>query len=260
MKKVIVAIIGILVLTSTAFAQTAEDKGLSIARNVEKNDTGWGDISADMTMVSTDRRGAKSTYTLHMRTLEVSGDGDKMLMNFVSPSNVRGTGFLSFTHKNSLHEMWIYLPALRRVKQIVNNAMLQPFMGTQFTYEDMASFEASGYTYRYIKDENLEGIMTHVVEYSPVSKHSGYGRQEVWVDSQRFIPLKIEYYDRKNSPLKTQVFKKYSLQYDKYWKAGEQVITNHQTGTTTVLTTKNYTFKNGFTNNDFSKKSLKQAK
>ena len=48
----------------------------------------------------------------------------------------------------------------------------------------------------YLSDDTLDGKETFVVVNYPKYKYSGYSRQIVWVDKQRYIPLKIEYYDR----------------------------------------------------------------
>lgn len=91
-----------LILGTTAgvvAAQSPEDKGLAIAREADRRDMGFGDVTADMQMVLMNKHGQKSKRKIRLRTLEVIGDGDKSLMIFDTPRDIKGTAFLSYMHK-----------------------------------------------------------------------------------------------------------------------------------------------------------------
>ena len=124
MQKLPKLVIGIALLFPFVFfsesiiAETAEEKGLAIAKEADKRDTGWGDQTASLKMVLRNRHGKESTRQTRSRTLEIQGDGDKSLSIFDSPRDVKGTAFLSFTHALKPEEQWLYLPALKRVKRI----------------------------------------------------------------------------------------------------------------------------------------------
>ena len=241
-------------------AETAEEKGLAIAMEVDTRDQGWGDFQADMEMLLRNRQGEESLRKMRVKSLEVEGDGDKTLIVFDEPRDVKGTALLTFSHKVKDDDQWLYLPALKRVKRIASRNKSGPFMGSEFAYEDLASQEIEKYTYKYIRDGELDGIPVFLIERYPVSKYSGYTRQLVWIDKARYIPLKIEFYDRKNSLLKTLVFKGYRQYLDKYWRASEMFMENHQTGKSTLLTWKNYRFRTGLKDSDFTRNSLKRIR
>ena len=80
------------------FAETPEEKGLAIAKEADKRDTGWADQTASLDMVLRNRHGKESTRKTRSKTLEMKNDGDKSLSIFESPRDVKGTAFLSFTH------------------------------------------------------------------------------------------------------------------------------------------------------------------
>ena len=239
---------------------SAEKRGLQIANEVERHDKGWLDTSTNMKMVLRNRQGDESKREIRIKSLEVDGDGDKSLTIFDSPADIKGTVFLSYSHAITPDDQWLYMPALKRVKRISSANKSGPFMGSQFAYEDLASFEVDKYKYKYIKDAKLNNIETFVVENYPQYGHSGYSRQVVWVDKARYIPLKIEYYDRKNVLLKTLVFNDYKPYLDNYWRAHKQSMKNHQNGKTTLLTFSDYQFKKGLSNNSFSRNSLKRSR
>jgi len=250
----------LLVLTAVAGAETPEEKGLAIAREVDARDTGWGDFQAKMSMLLRNRHGEESLRQMRVKSLEVEGDGDKTLIVFDEPRDVKGTALLTFSHKTKDDDQWLYLPALKRVKRIASRNKSGPFMGSEFAYEDLASQEIEKYTYKYIRDDELDGTPVFVIERYPVSKYSGYKRQVVWIDKARYIPLKIEFYDRKNSLLKTLTFKGYRQYLERYWRAEEMFMQNHQTGKSTLLTWKEYRFRTGLKDSDFTRNSLKRAR
>jgi outer membrane lipoprotein-sorting protein len=260
MLKLFIAGMISLSMVNITQAETAEEKGLAIAKEVDIRDRGWNDSITEMKMVLRNQQGDESTRSLQLKSLEINGDGDKGFITFNSPRDVNGTALLSFSHIVKADDQWLYLPALKRVKRISSTNKSGPFMGSQFAYEDLTSFEVKKYEYKYLRDEKLNGIDTFLVENKPNYAYSGYTRQIVWVDKQRYIPIKIEYYDRKNDLLKTLRFNKYKQYLGKYWRALEQVMENHQNGKTTLLALNDYQFKTGLSASDFNKNSLKRAK
>lgn len=245
---------------SPVWAQSPEEKGLAIAQEADRRGEGFGDTSATLQMILRNRQGQESRREIRSRTLEVANDGDKSLIVFDQPRDVAGTALLTYTHKTADDDRWLYLPALKRVKRIASSNKSGPFMGSEFAYEDLGSQEPEKYTYKYLRDETLEGQDVFVFERYPVDKDSGYTRQVVWMDKAEYRPLKIEFYDRKKSLLKTLTLGDYQEYLGKYWRPGKLDMVNHQTGKSTTLLFKNYKFRNGFRERDFDQSSLQAAR
>lgn len=254
------AIIILILLPAFALAETPQEKGLAIAIEADKRDSGYGDFRANLVMTLRNRHGDESTREIKSRSLEVVGDGDKSLSLFETPRDVKGTAFLSFSHKSGPDDQWLYLPALKRVKRISSSNKSGSFMGSEFAYEDIASNEVEKYTYRYEKDEPCGTSTCFVFERRPTDPNSGYTRQIVWMDKTEYRIEKIVYYDRKNSLMKTLIFKDYTKYLDKFWRASQMEMTNHQTGKSTKLKWNEYKFKTGLTDKDFNKNALKRAR
>jgi len=248
------------VFCGQAVALTAEEQGLQIVTEVDRRDIGFGDSQSDLKMILRNRSGAESVRVLNMKTLEINGDGDKSLSVFSQPRDIKGTAFLSFTHALVPDEQWLYLPALKRVKRISSSNKSGPYLGSEYAFEDLTSFEVSKYKYKYLKDDVLEGKACFVVELYPQYQHSGYTRQVVWIEKERYIPLKTDYYDRKNALLKTLVNKDYQQYLEQYWRADEMLMVNHQNGKSTVLLWGNFKFRNNFSDRDFDRNSLKRSR
>ncbi|HFD31245.1 MAG TPA: outer membrane lipoprotein-sorting protein [Gammaproteobacteria bacterium] len=260
MKNILIITLASFFVSYSAYAESPEEKGLFIANEVDRHDQGWVDASMSIKMVLRNRQGDESSRKIRLKTLEVHGDGDKSLTIFDTPADVKGTSFLSYSHTITPDEQWLYMPALKRVKRINSANKSGPFMGSQFAYEDLSSFEVDKYKYKYLKDDKLNNINTFVVENYPLYEHSGYTRQLVWVDKERYIPVKIEYYDRKNTLLKTLKFSNYKQYLNKYWRALDQRMENHQNGKVTLLTFNTYIFKQGLSDSDFNRNSLKRSR
>jgi outer membrane lipoprotein-sorting protein len=241
-------------------AQSAEEKGLAIAEEMERRDTGWGGSEAKMTMLLRNRQGQETTRKIRARALEVTGDGDKSMSIFDTPRDVKGTAFLSHTHSTKPDDQWLYLPALKRVKRISSSNKSGPFMGSEFAYEDLTSQEVDKYSYKWLRDENQDGKNIAVMERYPEYKHSGYTRQVVWVDLEIYQATKIEFYDRKNALLKTLDMSNHKQYLDKYWRPLSMDMVNHQTGKSTSLSWTDYNFGDKFSDSDFTRNSLKRAR
>lgn len=247
-------------LTTIVWAETPEEKGLRIAREVDRRDTGYHDFRAHLTMLLRNRQGEESLRDMRSRSLEVEGDGDKTMIIFDQPRDVEGTALLTYSHKVGPDDQWLYLPALKRVKRIASRNKSGPFMGSEFAYEDLASQEVEKYRYRFISDDALDSEPMFLIERDPVDENSGYRRQKVWIDKAEYRPMKVEYYDRKDSLLKTLTFSGYAQYLGRFWRAHEMFMENHQTGKTTLLTWDNFEFGAGLDASDFTKNSLKRVK
>jgi outer membrane lipoprotein-sorting protein len=258
--RTMLAAITITMLPVSLLAETAEDKGLAIAIEADKRDEGFGDSTANMTMQLRNKQGDSSIRYIRIKTLEMIGDGDKSMSIFDEPADVKGTAFLTFSHAVKPDEQWLYLPALKRVKRINSKNKSGPFMGSEFAYEDIASQEVEKYTYKYLRDETLNGVDCFVIERYPAYAHSGYTRQLAWINKTEYRPEKVVFYDRKNTLLKTLTYDGYQQYLDKFWRADEMFMENHQTGKSTKLTWSNYQFKTGLNDKDFNKNSLKRAR
>lgn len=243
-----------------ALAESAEEKGLAIAIEADKRDTGFGDMTANLKMELRNKQGDVSARDIRLKTLEVQGDGDKSVSIFDRPTDVKGTAFLTHSHPIEADDQWLYLPALKRIKRISSKNKSGPFMGSEFAYEDLSSQEIEKYDYKYLGDETINGIDCFMLEQYPQYAHSGYKRLIVWINKAEYRPEKIVFYDRKNALLKTLTYSGYNQYLGQFWRADKFEMINHQTGKSTVLSWSNYQFDNGLKDRDFHKNTLKRIR
>lgn len=248
-----------------ASASTAEGKGLAIAKEADRRDLGYGDFEVALKMVLRNSQGEESIRENANKTLERPelGVGDKSMIVFDHPRDIKGTALLTFSNILEPDDQWLYLPALKRVKRIASNNKSGSFVGSEFAYEDIASQEVGKYSYKYIKNEpcpNDAAKECFVVERYPLYEDSGYTRQVAWADTKDFQLQKVDFYDRKEAHLKTLTYGDYELYLDRYWRPHEMKMKNVQTGKSTDLIWGEYRFRQGLSDEDFTTAKLKRAR
>ena len=260
-KKISFSLVSLAMISTAAVAETPEEKGLAIAVEADKRNIGWGDSIVNVRMILKNKQGDTSEREIRIKNFEVVDDGDKSLSIFDKPRDVRGTAFLTFSHVDKPDDQWLYLPALKRVKRISSRNKSGPFMGSEFAFEDIGSQEISKYTYKFIKEAPCgDGLNCLVSERYPTDKFSGYTKQVSWIDDQEYRVIKTDFYDRRKSLLKTLEMNEYKQYLDKFWRPHNMVMTNHQTGKSSILNYSEYQFKTGLKDSDFNKSKLKRLR
>jgi outer membrane lipoprotein-sorting protein len=236
---------------------SAEESGRAIFEAADQLEDGYADMQVDLEMILRGRGGSEVHRQLRIKQLEVPEDGDKLLVVFDTPKPIKGTALLSVSHKRAPDDQWLYLPAMKRVKKIASQNKSGPFLSSEFAYEDLTVQEIEKFSYRFLGQGQAAGIDCFVVERTPRDDFSGYSRQQVWIDQDELRVLRIEYFDRRDSLLKTLTIDQYARYEDQFWKAGRMYMTNHQTDRSTELFWRNYRFRTGLMDErDFSTNSL----
>ncbi len=239
---------------------TPEEQGRSIFVTQDDMDLGFRDSKATLSMTLLNAAGQESRRKMVNRTLEVTDDGDKTMITFQYPRDIKGTSLLTFEHITSSDDQWLYLPALKRVKRIASKNKSGSFMGSEFSYEDISSNKPQKYTYKYLREDRHEDIPVWAVERYPKDPKSGYTKIITWVDQSNYQTVKQEYFDRKGAPLKVEYDNGNTRHLGKFWRPSEIVMENLQTRKKTILTFENWKFQQGFRASMFTKRSLERQR
>lgn len=246
-----------LILITTIVSLSAQaNKGLEIMTKAEITNNGFLGESAKMEMILINAQGDRVERKMDSKIKETKGDGDKSIITFEWPADVKGTKMLTWSHKSKNDDQWLYLPALKRVKRITSRNKTGSFMGSEFSYEDLGSQEVEKYTYKFIKDDKLGGRKIWVIERKSTDKNSGYSKELVYMDQEYQNPLKIEYFDRKGEILKIAEFKDYK-KIGKFWRYNIIEMKNQQTKKQSILTWKGRELNKKFSDSKFNQNRLK---
>ena len=102
--------------------------------------------------------------------------------------------FMVYKYPNKDDDRWLFIPSINLVNRIAARDSRSSFVGSDFTYEDVSGRDIEADTYKYIKEETLQGKPCHVIESTPKSP-TEYIRKISWIDKTTYLPLKEEYYD-----------------------------------------------------------------
>ena len=240
-------------------ALTAEQ----IARNVQDRDSGK-DSRAELRMKLYDRRGRVRDRALSLLTLRRAA-GDKSLIRFTYPNDIRGTGFLVWEHPQGEDERFLYLPSLGRVRRIAGSEAQESFVGSDLTFEDIGGREFDDYAYRLIDDPNAawtgpDGVNhpVYTLESRRRDANARFPRVVSRVRRDNFVVVHAVIYNRRDEPQKT--FEVLKLEQVKgYWTSSELRMTDALQRTRTELVLDSVEYDVGLKPDAFSRRELERG-
>jgi hypothetical protein len=203
-------------------------------------------MTNDSTMTLNNDKGQQRVRKTHsVSLLQPNGIDSKIMIRFLFPGDVEGTGYLQVQHYDGQDDMWIYLPALKKVRRLVADEKKNSFVGSDFSYGDILIPVVDTYTYTLVKTDMLDGEDCWVIEAVPateqIKKDYGYAKKIAWIRKSNFMEKKIEFFDTSGRPLKTMIVpevKEIDTAHHKWW-ALRRDIANIQTGHRTSITFEN---------------------
>jgi outer membrane lipoprotein-sorting protein len=180
------------VMLSVSLSLAAQD-AREILETVDKNMSSKNRIfESDMII-----HGRRSSRTIGSRTYSV---GTKQsFTEYLSPAREQGTKMLKLED-----QLWIYSPSTDRIIQISGHMLRQSVMGSDLSYEDMMDDRklTEVYDAALAGHEEIDGRDTYVLDLVANVDDVAYHSQKIWVDSERFVPLKQEMYAKSGQLLK----------------------------------------------------------
>jgi outer membrane lipoprotein-sorting protein len=136
------------------------------------------------------------------RTIEFNSwsEGDsRAYTEYTNPAREQGTKMLKLDDK-----LWIYSPGTDRTIQITGHMLKQSVMGSDLSYEDM--MEDDKLTEQYDSEltgtEDYDDTECYVVDLIANNPDMAYQMRKIWVDKDRYVPLKEELYAKSGKLLK----------------------------------------------------------
>src|SRR5512133_3557664 len=166
---------------------------ISILNNVDKNMSSTNRIFESTMIV----HGKRASRTILSKTYS-EGSG-KSFTEYLAPASDKGTKMLKLEG-----QLWIYSPSADRTIQISGHMLRQSVMGSDLSYEDMMDDRKLSeiYTAKVTGNETIDGRNTYVLELTAIVEDVAYHSQKIWVDTERFVPLKQEMFAKGGQLLK----------------------------------------------------------
>lgn len=189
---------------------------------------------------------------------------NRRIVVFKSPSDVKGTKTLLIEHTGSDDDIWIYLPAMKKVRRLVASNKKDSFVGTDFSYGDVIGHKVEDWNHKLLREEKADGKDCYVIESTPKSPetadHSGYSKRVSWIDKQSSVAVKGEIYDQNGELLKkttSEDIQKVDAKNNK-WQAMKLIAENVQTSHKTVIEFKNFKAGVGVKDDVFTPRALEK--
>lgn len=203
----LIAVAGLSPGTSRGATETARQI-LDRRKALDDGPRHWTDRQERMKLTIIDRRGGERVRDLAVYERREPGDEKKSILFFRAPAEVKGTAFLAFTHKGEPADQWLYLPALKRIRQITPQARSESFVGTDLSYQDldivqeMPSWTEADAASALRGEETVDGVACHVIELTPKREDIAYEKIVVWLGKDDLVTRKLEFFDGESEPAK----------------------------------------------------------
>lgn len=234
-----------LLLTGSLFAQDAQ----SIVAKADVVVNAPQDQTANMKMILIDKNGKEKVR----KTTFLQKGTEKRIMRFTAPADQKGIAFLSLPDDIQ----YLYMPAFHKVRRIASHVKNTKFAGTDFTYDDLSSFEyAKDYDAKQLSENDTHWIM----ELKPKADvKKDYGMLKMSILKDNYYPEKIEYYDKGGNLWKVMTRRQIE-KIGKYWFSKEMEIKDLKEDHSTKMILDNVEFDTGIADKTFTKRYLKRAK
>jgi hypothetical protein len=202
---------------------------------VDARDTG-DNSTQDMEMILIDKNGSRRERTIRALGRDV-GEDSQSIMFFLSPADVKDTGFLTydFDDDEKDDDQWLYLPALKKTKRIASSDKSGSFMGSDFSYSDMTDRKVDRYDYTLMKEDEINGHKVWQIEAIPNTekeiKETGNTKSVSFVRQDNFVVIRAVSWVKKGKRLKYFEVKELE-RIDGIWVATEMQMTTKKGKTT----------------------------
>jgi len=221
------------------------------------------DSTTHSTFVLVNAAGQQRVRETDGQTKLIAGTTDnRRLVTFLSPADVHGTKTLLIEHSAGDDDIWIYLPAMKKVRRLVASNKKDSFVGTDFSYGDVIGHKVEDWNHTLIRREKVDGRDCYVVESTPkrpeVADNTGYSKRVSWIDQQSYVGIRIEIYDQAGEILKRQSaedIERVDAKNDRY-QPMKLVSENVQTGHKTLIEFKNFKANVGVGDEVFAARTL----
>ena len=208
MRRATLALALLAALAAPLHAEETARQILDRRKALDDTTRNWTDRHQRMQMRILDRRGGERKRDLELYDRREPGDEQKTILFFLTPAEVKGTAFLAFTHKGRPADQWLYLPELKRVRQITARSRSESFVGTDLTYHDldliqeMPSWTEEDARSSLRPPETIDGTATHVIELAPQREDIRYKKVVLWLGTEDLVPRRLEFYEDGGEPKK----------------------------------------------------------
>jgi outer membrane lipoprotein-sorting protein len=254
-----------LVLAALAAAQTGDTPATleSVQRCVADNAPART-MRQRIELRTEDRMGEGRRYDVKGEWKKGDDGLSKLIMRVSAPADLRGSAFLMIEREGREPDLFSYLPELEKVRRINMRSATGSLFGSDFSYEDMQRLQsvAGASSSVLLGEAEQEGRAAWQVETRPAPESgSAYTRIVAWVDQERCVPLRMEFYERDDAPAKVLTAPPAEVVREGAgWVPTELRLENVAQGTRTLLSVEDVELDVELPDKDFSQTALRRRR
>lgn len=183
---------------------------------------------------------------------------DYALIYITEPARDKGTVTLK-----RYNEVWNWLPSAQKVIKIPPSMMLQSWMGSDFTNDDLvrASSIVKDYTHELIGEEKINGYDCYKIKLTPKPEAGVvWGKIITWISKEKYLQVKTDYYDEEGELIKSFNGSNEQKMDGRNIFAHWEMIPYDEPGNKTILDYKEINFNIDIEESFFSEQNMKRVR
>jgi len=195
----------------------------------------------------------------YMMKIDLEEGGKQMFFTyFVSPSDIKRTTFLVHKYIDKDDFRRLYIPASDKVIAIAGSRKQDPFMGSDFTYEDVSGRHFSKDTHKLVGEEEFAGVQCYVTESIPKVKEPHISKLKAWINKETYTPMRVDFYNHDGVVYRTYTSEKIQ-DIQGFPTILKRIMVSPLDGTKTeiLVNPKKTHYNVGLKESDFSERSMK---
>jgi len=228
-------------LTATEVVQKADDKF--------RGESNKATITMDIIRPEWSRSMELKTWAL---------DREYNMVLVTAPAKDKGTVSLK-----RQQDLWNWMPSIERSIKIAPSMMMQSWMGSDFTNDDLLRESSIVYDYehKFVGSETIEGYECHVIEFIPKPDAPVvWGKIKSWISKEDFLQLKAEYFDEDGYLVNVLEQSEVKMMDDRKIPTRMEMRPVDEEGHKTVMTYKSIDFNINLKENFFSIQNMRRIR
>ena len=180
------------------------------------------------------------------------------LIYVTAPAKEKGQVFLK-----RQSEMWNWIPSIERMVKIPPSMMMQSWMGSDFTNDDLVKESSliKDYTHRLLGEEKIQNYDCYKIEMTPTENAPVvWGKVIMWISKKDKLWLKAEYYDEDGFMVNHEIFSDIKKLDDRVIPCRMEMIPADKEGHKTIMIFEDMDFEVPLKEDFFSIQNMKKVK
>lgn len=233
-------------------------------RQLNHTTRAWKDRKQQLMVTIVDRRKNERRRTIELFTRKADDDSSRNILFFLSPPEVKGIGLLQWIDPHEDDRHWLYLPALKRIRQITGSSRRESFVGTDFSYEDLTLIQEildwtrEDATVSLVGEEVVDDSVCAMIDVVPNDADVGYAKIRVWLGKEDLVVHKYTFEDRNGRLAKTLLVSDIRM-VQQIPAAHRLEMRNERSGSHTIIEFSKIVFDSGLAENMFTQRRLEKG-